>query len=92
MPVRDIKLGDTTDKLQLYNLIFDDNFNGKIACLFKQPILDELWVAYETSDINLKYDENYQFNQEEIDKYNKNFLMKNTDLNDYEVEVSTDEE
>ena len=91
MPARDIKLGDTTDKLQLYNLIFDNDLNGKIACLFKQPILDELWATYETSDINLKHDERYQFNQEEIDKYNNNFLMNNTDLNDYKVEVPSND-
>ena len=84
--------GYTVEKPKLYNLIFDDNFNGKIACLFKQPILDEIWAAYETSDINLKYDENYQFTQEEIDKFNKDFMIKNTNLNDYKVEVPTDEE
>ena len=83
--------GYTVEKSKLYNLVFNDDLNGKIACLFKQPILDELWVAYETSDINLKYDENYQFNQEEIDKYNKDFLIKNTDLNDYKVEVPSDD-
>jgi len=83
--------GYTVEKPKLYNLIFNDDLNGKIACLFKQPILDELWVAYETSDINLKHDENYQFNQEEIDKYNKDFLIKNINLNDYKVEVRTDD-
>ena len=83
--------GYTVEKSKLYNLVFNDDLNGKIACLFKQPILDELWVAYETSDISLKHDENYQFNQEEIDKYNKGFLIKNINLNDYKVEVRTDD-
>jgi len=84
--------GYTVEKPKLYNLIFDNNYNGKIICLFKLTLVDELWAAYNIGDTSLKHNEEYQFTQEEIDECNKSFWIKNVDLNDYKVEVQTDEE
>ena len=85
------RYGYTVEKTKLYNLILNDDFNGKIICLFKLTLVDELWAAYNIGDTSLKHNEEYQFTQEEIDKYNKNFWIKNIDLNDYKVEVRTDD-
>jgi len=80
--------GYTVEKPKLYNLILNDDFNGKVICLFKPTGVDGVYASYEKSDINLKHNEKYQFNQEEIDKYNENFMIKNLNLNDYKVEVN----
>lgn len=83
--------GYTVEKPKLYNLILNDDCNGQIICLFNPNGFDKLYTDSYTSDIDLKHDERYQFTQEEIDKYNEDFWIKNLDLNDYKVEVSADE-
>lgn len=79
--------GYTVEKPKLYNLILNDDFKGKVICLFKPTGVDGVYASYEKNDINLKHNERYQFTQEEIDKYNEDFMIKNLDLNDYKVEV-----
>lgn len=83
--------GYTVEKPKLYNLILNDDFKGKVICLFKPIGVDGVYASYEKSDINLKHNEKYQFTQEEIDKYNEDFMIKNLDLNDYKVEVNIDD-
>jgi len=83
--------GYTVEKPKLYNLILNDDCNGEVACLLKLTGLDRIYASSDASDNDLKHNEKYQFTQEEIDKYNKNFWIKNFGLNDYKVEVRTDD-
>jgi len=87
--------GYTVDKPKLYNLVLgydsDNNDGGTCNALNKRG--DGLFIDIcSLIDDDLKSDPDYQFTQEEIDKYNKNFWIKNIDLNDYKVVVPTDEE
>ena len=77
-------------KPQLYNLVLgydtDDTDGDTCNALNKQG--GGLFIdTCSLLDDDLKADPDYQFTQEEIDKYNKNFWIKNIDLNDYKIEV-----
>lgn len=85
--------GYTTEKPKLYNLILsEDYYKGAVVCLYKPIQSYELYTISSINDDDLKHNKKYQFTQEEIDEYNKSFWIKNLDLNDYKVEVRTDEE
>ena len=87
------KVGDTVEKPKLYNLILsEDYYKGAVVCLYKPIQSYELHTISSINDDNLKHNKKYQFTQEEIDECNKSFWIKNLDLNDYKVEVRTDEE
>lgn len=87
------KNGYTIDKPKLYNLILsEDYYKGAVVCLYKPIQTYELYTISSINDDDLKHNKKYQFTQEEIDEYNKSFWIKNLDLNDYKVEVRTDEE
>jgi len=76
-----------------YNLILGTETDGNTNALFKNnPGTDAvLCIDADTYADDLKRDKFYQFTQEEIDKYNKDFWIKNIDLNDYKVEVNVDD-
>jgi len=85
--------GYTVEKPKLYNLILnEDYYNGAVVCLYKPIQSYELYTISSINDDDLKHNKKYQFTQEEIDKYNKDFWIKNFDLNDYKIEVRTDED
>ena len=86
--------GYTVAKEKKYNLILGTETDGDINALVKNsPCTDAvLWLDTDTYADDLKLDKFYQFTQEEIDKYNKDFWIKNIDLNDYKIEVPADED
>ncbi len=84
--------GYTVAKEKKYNLILgtdtDDGTNALFRLVNYNPCTDDaLGLNTDTYADDLKLDELYQFTQAEIDKYNKDFWIKNIDLNDYKVEV-----
>ena len=85
--------GYTVETEKKYNLILGTNTYGDTDALFKSnPCTDaSLCIDADTYADDLKRDKFYQFTQEEIDKYNKDFWIKNIDLNDYKVEVPIDD-
>lgn len=85
--------GYTVEKEKKYNLILGTDGYDCIHAICKRYDKDGVFIDDETYEVsNLQCDQDYQFTQEEIDKYNKNFWIKNLDLNDYKVEVHTDED
>ena len=85
--------GYTIEKPKLYNLILsEDYYKGAVVCLYKPIQSYELNTISSINDDDFKHNKKYQFTQEEIDECNKSFWIKNIDLNDYKVEVPTDEE
>lgn len=86
--------GYTVEKEPVYNLIlgFDPDESDRRLCNALYKNHGELSIDAATDTYDLQGDDDYQFTQEEIDKYNKNFWIKNLDLNDYKVEVSADED
>jgi len=87
------RYGYTIEKPKLYNLILsEDYYKGAVVCLYKPIQSYELYTISSINDDDLKHNKKYQFTQEEIDKYNKDFWIKNFDLNDYKIEVRTDED
>ena len=85
--------GYTVETEKKYNLILGTNTYGDTDALFKSnPCTDAvLCIDADTYADDLKRDKFYQFTQEEIDKFNKDFWIKNIDLNDYKVEVNIDD-
>lgn len=88
--------GYTVAKEKKYNLVLgtdtDDGTNALFQLVNYNPCTDDaLGLNTDTYADDLKLDEFYQFTQEEIDKYNKDFWIKNIDLNDYKVEVTDDD-
>lgn len=87
--------GYTVENPKLYNLILGTREDSPLQAAFLK-ITD--WDDNAHISLNagsIPHDltiPQYQFTQEEIDKYNKNFWIKNLDLNDYKVEVKDDEE
>ncbi len=81
--------GYTVEKELVYNLIlgFDPDESDRRLCNALYKNHGELSIDAATDTYDLRGDDDYQFTQEEIDKYNKNFWIKNIDLNDYKVEV-----
>lgn len=83
--------GYTVEKPKLYNLILGTDPLGNINALTVDRDSHVLNVDFYAEPALLAFNK-YQFTQEEIDKYNKSFWIKNLDLNDYKVEVSADED
>jgi len=88
--------GYTVAKEKKYNLILgtdtDDGTNALFKLVNYNPCTDDaLGLDADTYADDLKLDELYQFTQEEIDKYNNDFWIKNIDLNDYKIEVTDDD-
>ena len=87
--------GYTVAKEKKYNLILGTDTDDGTNALFKlnyNPCTDDaLGLNTDTYADDLKLDELYQFTQEEIDKYNNDFWIKNIDLNDYKIEVTDDD-
>ena len=88
--------GYTVAKEKKYNLILgtdtDDGTNALFKLVNYNPYTDDaLGLNTDTYADDLKLDELYQFTQEEIDKYNNDFWIKNIDLNDYKIEVTDDD-
>jgi len=87
--------GYTVAKEKKYNLILGTDTDDSTNALFKlnyNPCTDDaLGLDADTYADDLKLDELYQFTQEEIDKYNNDFWIKNIDLNDYKIEVTDDD-
>lgn len=79
--------GYTVEKPKLYNLVLGKNMWGWPLALYKPTGNDNNLIAYPDAAPKYLRDSVYQFTQEEIDKYNKDFWIKNLDLNDYKVEV-----
>lgn len=84
--------GYTVAKAKKYNLVLGSDTDDGTNALFKlvnyNPCTDDaLGLNTDTYADDLKLDELYQFTQEEIDKYNKDFWIKGIDLNNYKVEV-----
>ena len=83
--------GYTVEKEKKYNLILGTDTDDGTNALFKlnyNPCTDDtLGLNTDTYADDLKLYKLYQFTQAEIDKYNKDFWIKNIDLNDYKVEV-----
>ena len=77
-----------------YNLILGTDTDDGTNALFKSnPCTDDaLGLNTDTYADDLKMAEFYKFTQKEIDKYNKDFWIKNLDLNDYKIEVTDDEQ
>ncbi len=71
-------------KPKLYNLILGIDSNDHRSAFYKGFI--GIIINADTSIGDLD-DLHYQFTQEQIDKYNEDFWIKNLDLNDYKVEV-----
>lgn len=86
------RYGYTVEKEKKYNLILGTDGYDCIHAIRKCYDKDGVFIDDETYEFsNLQCDPDYQFTQEEIDKYNKDFWIKNLDLNDYKVEVVTDD-
>ncbi|MGK4178832.1 DUF1642 domain-containing protein [Lapidilactobacillus dextrinicus] len=85
--------GYTVEKEPVYNLIlgFDPDESDRRLCNALYKNHGELSIDAATDTYDLRGDDDYQFTQEEIDKYNKSFWIKNIDLNDYKVEVVADD-
>lgn len=88
--------GYTVAKEKKYNLILgtdtDDGTNALFKLVNYNPCTDDaLGLNTDTYADDLKLDKLYRFTQEEIDKYNKDFWIKNIDLNDYKMEVTDDD-
>lgn len=85
--------GYTVETEKKYNLVLGTDTDDGTNALFKSnPCTDDaLGLNTDTYADDLKMAEFYQFTQEEIDKYNKDFWIKNIDLNDYKVEVRIDD-
>lgn len=83
--------GYTVEKPKLYNLVLGKNMWGWPLALYKPTGNDNNLIAYPDAAPKYLRDSVYQFTQEEIDKYNKGFWIKDLDLNDYKVEVRTDD-
>ena len=87
--------GYTVEKQKLYSLVIgydSDNTDGGTCNALNKRGGGLFIDICSFLDDDLKADPDYQFTQEEIDKYNKNFWIKNFDLNDYKIEVLTDED
>lgn len=84
--------GYTVEKPKLYNLVFgfDSYYKERVAFYKAGSHGVDIAIDNETNDDSLKHDDSYQFTQEEIDKYNKNFWINNIDLNDYKELVADD--
>lgn len=84
--------GYTVEKPKLYNLVFgfDSYYKERVAFYKAGSHGVDITIDNETNDDSLKHDDSYQFTQEEIDKYNKNFWINNIDLNDYKELVADD--
>lgn len=84
--------GYTVEKELVYNLIlgFDPDESDRRLCNALYKNHGELSIDAATDTYDLRGDDDYQFTQEEIDKYNKNFWIKNIDLNDYKKLVADD--
>ena len=85
--------GYTVETENKYNLILGTGTDGDTNALFKSNPCTNAALLLDTDTYadDLKRDKFYQFTQEEIDKYNKDFWIKNIDLNDYKVEVPIDD-
>lgn len=84
--------GYTVEKPKLYNLVLGKNMWGWPLALYKPTGNDNNLIAYPDAAPKYLRDSVYQFTQEEIDKYNKNFWINNIDLNDYKELVADDSE
>lgn len=87
--------GYTIEKPKLYNLVLGKDSHGDTNAFVKAGDSSISYLVidpFTDCEDDLQSDSDYQFTQEEIDKYNKNFWIKNLDLNDYKVEVPTDED
>lgn len=82
--------GYTVEKPKLYNLVLGKNMWGWPLALYKPTGNDNNLIAYPDATPKHLRDSMYQFTQEEIDKYNKNFWINNIDLNDYKELVADD--
>lgn len=82
--------GYEVEREKLYNLVLgydpDDTDRDTCNALNKQG--GGLFIdVCSFLDDDLETDPDYQFTQDEIDKYNQDFWIKGIDLNDYKVEV-----
>lgn len=85
--------GYTVEKPKLYNLILGTRDDSPLQAAFVKITDwdDNTYLSLNAGSIphDLAIPQ-YRFTQEEIDKYNKNFWIKNFDLNNYKVEVTAD--
>lgn len=72
-----------------YNLVIGTDSRNNRVCVYH--IADETRIDGFTLEHDLNSSQ-YQFTQAEIDKYNKDFWIKNIDLNNYKVEVKANED
>lgn len=82
--------GYEIEREKLYNLVlgYDPGDNDGDTCNALNKQGGGLFIdVCSYPDDDLKTDPDYQFTQDEINKYNQDFWIKGIDLNDYKVEV-----